>query len=85
MRPSTGLIDANRPLSPLSSLLFRARGIDANTARRALVSSFGAEVTQHLKYKALINRVQADVAAALAAADTSFGEEEVGSYVQGRI
>ena len=42
-------------------------------------------MTQHLKYKALIARVQVDVAAALAAADTSTGVEEVGSYEQGRI
>ena len=66
-------------------LLHRARGIDASTARRALVASFGAEVTQHLKYKALIARVQVDVAAALAATDVSTGSEEVGSYVEGRI
>ena len=49
----------------------RARGIDADTARRALVSSFGAEVTEGLKHKALLQRIQADVSRTLAAADIS--------------
>ncbi|GAX78218.1 hypothetical protein CEUSTIGMA_g5660.t1 [Chlamydomonas eustigma] len=50
---------------------FRARGIDIEAARRALVSSFGAEVTQQLKYKALMARVQASVAATLLAGGDS--------------
>ena len=50
---------------------FRARGIDADSARRALVSSFGSEVTRGLKYKPLIDRVQANVASILATADIS--------------
>ncbi|KAG1680407.1 hypothetical protein FOA52_015498 [Chlamydomonas sp. UWO 241] len=44
---------------------FRARGIDAVSARRALVASFGAEVTQRLKYKPLLARIKASVDGAL--------------------
>lgn len=47
---------------------FRARGIDADAARQVLVYSFGAEVTQHLKHKQLIQRVQKVVATTLAKA-----------------
>lgn len=47
---------------------FRARGIDADAARQVLVYSFGAEVTQHLKHKQLIQRVQKVVASTLAKA-----------------
>lgn len=47
---------------------FRARGIDADAARQVLVYSFGAEVTQHLKHKQLIDRVQKVVASTLAKA-----------------
>ncbi len=43
----------------------RARGISAEAARQALVFSFGAEVVQHMKYPALVSRVQADVASTL--------------------
>lgn len=50
---------------------FRARGIDADTARRALVASFGAEVTQCLESKTLVQRVQTDVSKILASADIS--------------
>lgn len=46
----------------------RARGIDADAARQVLVYSFGAEVTQHLKHKQLIQRVQKVVASTLAKA-----------------
>lgn len=45
---------------------FRSRGIDADAARRVLVYSFGAEVTQHLQHKQLIDRVQKVVASTLA-------------------
>lgn len=48
---------------------FRARGIDAENARRALVASFGSEVTRGLKHKDLILRVQADISKILANAD----------------
>lgn len=47
----------------------RARGIDATSARQALVNSFGAEVTQKLKYKAVTARVQADVSRTLSQVD----------------
>jgi Fe-S cluster assembly protein SufD len=46
---------------------FRARGIDAETARSALVFSFGAEVLQHLSYESLRKRVEALVKGSLAA------------------
>ncbi len=46
---------------------FRARGIDAETARSALVFSFGAEVLQHLSYESLRKRVEALVKGFLAA------------------
>ena len=46
----------------------RARGIDPDVARQVLVYSFGAEVTQHLKHKQLIQRVQEVVASTLAKA-----------------
>lgn len=44
---------------------FRARGIDATAARQALVFSFGSEIVQELKYKALQARIQEDVSATL--------------------
>jgi hypothetical protein len=47
----------------------RARGINALAARQALVSSFGAEVTQDLKLSELQTRVQQDVRATLANVD----------------
>jgi hypothetical protein len=46
-----------------------ARGIPADAARQALVRSFGAEVVQRLGHDALAARVQADVVAALRAAE----------------
>jgi len=46
---------------------FRARGIDSETARSALVFSFGAEVLQHLSYESLRKRVEALVKGSLAA------------------
>jgi Fe-S cluster assembly protein SufD len=46
---------------------FRARGIDAETARSALVFSFGAEVLQRLSYESLRKRVEALVKGSLAA------------------
>ncbi len=46
---------------------FRARGIDAETARSALVFSFGAEVLQHLSHESLRKRVEALVKGSLAA------------------
>ncbi|KAL3132695.1 hypothetical protein ABBQ32_009205 [Trebouxia sp. C0010 RCD-2024] len=47
---------------------FRARGIDPDAARQVLVYSFGAEVTQHLKHKQLIERMQRVVASTLSKA-----------------
>ena len=46
--------------------LRRARGISAEAARQILVSSFGAEVTQHLGARPLIERVEQRVAGMLA-------------------
>lgn len=46
----------------------RARGIHPDAARQILVHSFGAEVTQHLKHKQLLERIQSVVAATLAKA-----------------
>ncbi|KAK9804290.1 hypothetical protein WJX72_005085 [[Myrmecia] bisecta] len=40
---------------------FRARGVDPKDARRVLVYSFGAEVTQHLKHPDLMARLEAAV------------------------
>eukprot|EP00955_Chlamydomonas_euryale_P069540 360484-Chlamydomonas_euryale.AAC.10 len=48
---------------------FRTRGIDAETARRALVVSFGAEVMQHLGHAALLKRMQGAVSETLLQAD----------------
>lgn len=45
---------------------FRSRGISAEVARQALVASFGAEVTNHIPFKPLKDRIVADVNAALA-------------------
>jgi len=52
---------------------FRSRGIDNDAARKMLVYSFGREVTQHLGYKKLQQRLQTAVNTALAAgfADTA--------------
>lgn len=47
-------------------LLCRARGVDAATARRVLVYSFGAEVTMGFGDQGLRDRVQAAVDATLA-------------------
>ena len=52
----------------LVGALCRARGIDPDAARQVLVYSFGAEVTQHLKHKQLIERVQQVVASTLSKA-----------------
>ena len=52
----------------LVDTLCRARGIDPDAARQVLVYSFGAEVTQHLKHKQLIERVQKVVASTLSKA-----------------
>mmetsp|Transcript_19381 Transcript_19381/g.41937 ORF Transcript_19381/g.41937 Transcript_19381/m.41937 type:complete len:485 (+) Transcript_19381:93-1547(+) len=60
-------------LSDEELFYFRARGIDAATARQALVASFGAEVVQRLQYKSLLARIQADVAAMLKDVDLSAG------------
>lgn len=54
--------------SILVDALCRARGIDPDAARQVLVYSFGAEVTQHLKHKQLIERVQKVVASTLSKA-----------------
>ena len=37
---------------------FRARGIDAEVARKALVYSFGAEVVQMLNHEKLVDRMR---------------------------
>jgi Fe-S cluster assembly protein SufD len=58
---------------------FRARGIDAESARRALVSSFGSEVTRDLQHKNLISRVQIDVSRTLATADVGSSAKAVSS------
>lgn len=49
------------------ALWCRARGVDAATARRVLVYSFGAEVTAGFGHEQLQNRIQAGVDATLAA------------------
>eukprot|EP01018_Ginkgo_biloba_P037234 Gb_08273 [translate_table: standard] len=46
---------------------FQARGVDVQTARNALVFSFGAEVIERLPYKDLRKRVECDVKGLLAA------------------
>ena len=46
----------------------RARGIHPDAARQILVHSFGAEVTQHLKHKNLLDRIQSVVASTLSKA-----------------
>ncbi|KAL3156983.1 hypothetical protein ABBQ38_001237 [Trebouxia sp. C0009 RCD-2024] len=53
---------------------FRARGIDPDAARQVLVYSFGAEATQHLKHKQLIERIQKVVASTLCKAPLLSGE-----------
>ena len=45
-------------LSAEEMFYFRSRGIDEQTARRALVVSFGAEVLQALGHEELISRMQ---------------------------
>lgn len=45
---------------------FQARGIDQETARSALVFSFGAEVLQRLQYESLRKRVEGLVKGSLA-------------------
>ena len=45
-------------LSAEEMFYFLSRGIDAGTARRALVFSFGAEVLQMLGHKELVQRMQ---------------------------
>ena len=46
----------------------RARGVDVETARQALVYSFGSEVVQKLSHEKLIERIQAAVKDTLASA-----------------
>jgi hypothetical protein len=46
----------------------RARGIDQEAARQLLVYSFGAEVTQHLRYKDVQERLQSAVNSTLSKA-----------------
>lgn len=62
-------------LSQEELFYFRARGIDAEAARQALVYSFGAEVVQELKHDALEARIQKDVVGILQVA--SLGSEPV--------
>lgn len=48
-------------LSEEELFYFRARGIDAETARQALVYSFGAEVVQLLEHKDLVKRTRQQI------------------------
>jgi Fe-S cluster assembly protein SufD len=48
-------------LSADEMFYFMSRGIDAATARRALVVSFGAEVVQMLDHKELVERLQSSI------------------------
>ncbi|KXZ47412.1 hypothetical protein GPECTOR_35g850 [Gonium pectorale] len=48
---------------------FRARGISAESARQALVFSFGSEVVQRMRHPALQQRVQEDVSRTLRSVD----------------
>lgn len=52
-------------LSDDEMFYFRARGIDANVARKALVYSFGAEVVQLLDHKELVDRTRALISSKL--------------------
>lgn len=52
-------------LSQEEMFYFRSRGIDAASARKALVFSFGAEVVQRLKYKELTERLQVAISGQL--------------------
>lgn len=45
-------------LSDEELFYFQARGIDPESARQALVYSFGAEVVQHLEHKDLLERTR---------------------------
>ena len=54
-------------LSANELFYFQSRGIDAATARKSLVISFGAEVVQQLRHKELVERTQEAVVAQLAA------------------
>uniref|UniRef100_A0A7S3VGQ3 Fe-S cluster assembly protein SufD n=1 Tax=Dunaliella tertiolecta TaxID=3047 RepID=A0A7S3VGQ3_DUNTE len=56
-------------LSEEELFYFRARGISAISARQALVASFGAEVTQRLSTKAVVERVRTDMLRTLATVD----------------
>lgn len=55
-------------LSEEELFYFRARGVDVETARQALVYSFGSEVVQKLSHEKLIERIQAAVKDTLASA-----------------
>lgn len=56
-------------LSEEELFYFRARGINSDAARQALVFSFGAEVVRELMYEGLTSRIQADVVETLKTAD----------------
>ncbi|GMH40543.1 hypothetical protein BSKO_08447 [Bryopsis sp. KO-2023] len=58
-------------LSEEEIFYFRARGVDVETARRALVYSFGAEVIQKFGHKGLIKRIQSAVESTLESAGMS--------------
>ena len=62
-----------RPPPFTSFASHRARGIPAEVARQALVYSFGAEVVQSLAHPRLVDRVQADVVAALRVVEAGLG------------
>lgn len=53
-------------LSEEELFYFRARGVNVETARQALVYSFGAEIVQKLTHEKLIERIQAAVRDTLA-------------------
>lgn len=51
---------------------FQARGIDLETARKALVFSFGAEVIERFPYPAIQNQVVSHVKNLMGTTDVSF-------------
>lgn len=52
-------------LSDEELFYFRARGIDADVARKALVYSFGAEIVQLFDHKELVDRTRAVISSKL--------------------
>lgn len=52
-------------LSDAEMFYFRARGIDAEVARKALVYSFGADIVQLFDHKELVDRTRALISSKL--------------------